>query len=195
MGRKLEFCRDKAMHTAMESFWAQGYEHTSMRDLAGRLGLHLGSVYNALGDKERVFENALKLHFDEYVMPQMTRLTQAENPLEAMDTLMSAVVDECCHQEDTPGCFIINSLLGITNINDSITTLLRGYMDKLEQSYTTCLEHAKTMGQISAAADPAALARFYMGSLFALRTMGKLKVPAQQLKDIQTCTMRTLRSA
>ena len=166
MGRKLEFCRDKAMHTAMESFWAQGYEHTSMRDLAGRLGLHLGSVYNALGDKERVFENALKLHFDEYVMPQMTRLTQAENPLQAMDALMSTVVDECCGQTETPGCFIINSLLGITNINDSITELLRGYMDKLEQSYTACLEHAKSLGQISANADPAGLARFYMGSLF-----------------------------
>jgi len=192
MGRKLEFCREKALHTAMESFWAQGYEHTSMRDLASKLGLHLGSVYNALGDKEKVFESALRLHFEAYALPELERLVAAEDPLAAMDALMTRVVEECGGEIATPGCFIINSLLEITAINDNISVLLRSYMDTMEKSFTTCLERAHDMGQIPATADPAALARFFMGSLFALRTLGKLKSPRQHLKDIQTSTMRAL---
>jgi len=192
MGRKLEFCREKALHTAMESFWAQGYEHTSMRDLASKLGLHLGSVYNALGDKEKVFESALRLHFQNYVLPDMERLVAAEDPLAAMDALMTRVVEECGGEVATPGCFIINSLLEITAINDNISELLRSYMEKMEQSFTACLTRARDLGQVPASTDPAALARFFMGSLFALRTLGKLKSPRQHLKDIQTCTMRAL---
>lgn len=191
MGRKLEFCRDKALHTAMESFWAQGYEHTSMRDLAAKLGLHLGSVYNALGDKEKVFESALKLHFDEYVRPEMERLASAENPIAAMDALMSRVIDEC-DEENGPRCFIINSLLEITSINDSISQLLKDYMVMMEQNYVLCLTRARDMGQIPASADVNALSHFFMGVLFSLRTMGKLKVPRAHLKDVQTCTLRAL---
>ncbi|MFN7115037.1 MAG: TetR/AcrR family transcriptional regulator [Alphaproteobacteria bacterium] len=192
MGRKLEFCREKALHTAMENFWAQGYEHTSMRDLAAKLGLHLGSVYNALGDKEKVFESALRLHFDEYVMPEMQRLIAADNPLGAMETLMTRVVEECGGAVATPGCFIINSLLEITQINDNISDLLRGYMQTMEDSFTICLRRAKDMGQIPADADPAERARFFMGVMFSLRTMGKLKAGPQHLKDIQTSALRAL---
>lgn len=192
MGRKLEFCRDKALHTAMESFWAQGYEHTSMRDLAARLGLHLGSVYNALGDKEKVFEAALRLHFQEYVLPDMDKLMRAEDPLAALGALMTRVVEECGGEVQTHGCFIINSLLEITDINDGISQLLRDYMDKMEQSFAVCLENARAKGQIPADADAGERARFFMGALFSLRTLGKLKAGRRHLQDIQTCTLRAL---
>jgi TetR/AcrR family transcriptional regulator, transcriptional repressor for nem operon len=192
MGRKLEFCRKEALHTAMKSFWAQGYEHTSMRDLAAKLNLHLGSVYNALGDKEKVFESALRLHVEEYLLPEMSRLAVAEDPLAALEAFISRTVDECGGKVATPGCFIINSLLEITQINDTISALLRGYMQTMEEGFAACLSRAQAMGQVPAAADPAALARFFLGSLFALRTLGKLQAPYTHLKDVQACTLRAL---
>ena len=87
MGRKLEFSREKALHTAMESFWAKGYNHTSMRDLAASLGLHLGSVYNALGDKEKVFEAAMKLNFEEEILPKIRVLQEAPHPMQALRSI------------------------------------------------------------------------------------------------------------
>lgn len=194
MGRKLEFCRDKALHTAMESFWAQGYEHTSMRDLASKLGLHLGSVYNALGDKEKVFEAALKLHYQHYIVPELDTLVYAEDPLTAMDNLMVSVITQCEGAPETPGCFFVNSLLEINNINDNISGLVQDYMQKMESSFTTCLQNAQRMGQVPTDRDAASLARFYMGVLFSLRTMGKLKASSTHLQDIRTCTLRALKA-
>src|SRR6218665_248510 len=194
MGRKLEFCRDKALHTAMESFWAQGYEHTSMRDLASKLGLHLGYVYNALGDKEKVFEAALKLHYQHYIVPELDTLVYAEDPLTAMDNLMGSVITQCEGAPETPGCFFVNSLLEINSINDSISTLVQEYMQKMESSFTTCIQNAQRLGQVPAERDAASLARFYMGVLFSLRTMGKLKASSTHLQDIRQCTLRTLKA-
>lgn len=194
MGRKLEFCRDKALHTAMESFWAQGYEHTSMRDLAAKLGLHLGSVYNALGDKEKVFEAALKLHYQQYIVPEMDALVYADNPIGAMESLMDKVITQCDGGPESPGCFFVNSLLEINSINETISGLVQEYMHKMETSFTACLQNAQRMGQIKAAHDAASLARFYMGALFSLRTMGKMKASRAHLQDIREGTLRSLRA-
>lgn len=194
MGRKLEFCRDKALHTAMESFWAQGYEHTSMRDLASKLGLHLGSVYNALGDKEKVFEAALRLHYQQYIVPEMDTLVYAEDPIAAMDALMQKVIAQCGGATETPGCFFVNSLLEINNINDTITALVQEYMLKMETSFASCLEKAQQLGQIPADRDVTPLARFFMGTLFSLRTLGKLKVSPAHFEHIREVTLRALKA-
>jgi TetR/AcrR family transcriptional repressor of nem operon len=85
MGRKLEFDKNQALEKVMNSFWAKGYDATSMRDLAQHLGLHLGSVYNALGDKDKVFEDALHLNIQRHVLPHLEALTSSENPLSALD--------------------------------------------------------------------------------------------------------------
>lgn len=195
MGRKLEFCRTQALHTAMENFWAKGYEHTSMRDLAASLGLHLGSVYNALGDKEKVFESALKLHIEEYVMPEMTRMTEAEDTLDALDQCMQRVLRECGTPKESPGCFLINSLLDISDINARITDILREYMERLEKSFTLCIEKAQAKGRIPETHDATAYARYMLATMFSLRTLAKLNVPQDHLRDVYTCAMKSLTTA
>lgn len=195
MGRKLEFCRTQALHTAMENFWAKGYEHTSMRDLAASLGLHLGSVYNALGDKEKVFESALRLHLDEYVMPEMKRMVESDDPVGAINHIFEHVINECGDTSDAPGCFLINSLLDINGINERITDILREYMAKLEQSYMLCIEKAQAKGQVPLQHNASAYAHFILSTIFSLRTMAKLNMPQEHLRDVHACAMKALTTA
>lgn len=194
MGRKLEFCRDKALHTAMESFWAHGYEQTSMRDLAQQLGLHLGSVYNALGDKEKVFEAALKLNFEEEVLPHMKALQEAPDPLKAIEDMLNYVADECTGVTPGPGCFLCNSLLEVAHINDGITRRLHGYMAQIETMMTSCIESAQKAGQIKADRDPRKLAQFLISVPFAMRTMAKLKMPAEMVRSIRDVAFAALKA-
>ena len=192
MGRKLEFCRDKALHTAMESFWAQGYEQTSMRDLAEQLGLHLGSVYNALGDKEKVFEAALKLNFEEQVIPRMKTLDTAPDALKAIGHMMSCVADECTGVTPGPGCFLVNSLLEVAHINDRITTLMHGYLAEVETIMTATVERAQKAGQIKPGRDARKLAQFVMSVGFNLRTMAKLKMSHEMIRNIRDVAFEAL---
>ena len=95
MGRKLAFDRKQALQKAMESFLVKGYKKTSMRELAGRLNLHLGSVYNSLGSKEAVFEEALRLYFDTRVAPRLQEMKENPRPLAALDQFLENVAAEC----------------------------------------------------------------------------------------------------
>lgn len=193
MGRKLEFSKVEAMQKAMESFWAKGYDATSMRDLAERLGLHLGSVYNALGDKNKVFEEALKLNLEHHVLPNLRQMTAAPDAVAGIDEYMERVVAECSSKECTPGCFLVNSLLDINNINDSITATLKRYLVEIEEFFVTSVRQGIEAGTISADKSAEKYGRFIMSACYTMRTMGKLGMPQEYIRDIKDCMMSSIK--
>lgn len=196
MGRKLEFSKDKALQQAMESFWAQGYDATSMRDLAQRLNLHLGSVYNALGDKEEVFEQSLRLYLKHHVMPRMAELERSEDPRAALTAFMGAIADDCRDNSSSPGCFIINSLLCITRINDKITAAVHDYMRIQEAALSACIARAQATGHICVEEKPQQLARFIIASYKAMHVMKKIGVNDDYIRDLhETVDRRVFKTA
>ena len=59
MGRLKAFDEDQVLDRAVDCFWLRGYEATSVRDLADRMGIGGTSLYNAYGDKRALFIAAL----------------------------------------------------------------------------------------------------------------------------------------
>src|ERR1022692_1795595 len=59
-GRPRAFDRDAALHRAMELFWRQGYESTSISDLTSAMGITAPSLYAAFGAKERLYLEAVE---------------------------------------------------------------------------------------------------------------------------------------
>jgi hypothetical protein len=101
-------------------------------------------------------------------------------------------VGECVGKEDKPGCFLINSLLDINNINPNISQRLHDYLLQIEDAFVTTIEKAIACGHIPAEKCPRQWGRFIMSSLFMLRTMAKLGVSEDYIHDIKNCTIRGL---
>jgi AcrR family transcriptional regulator len=59
-GRPLSFDRDASLEKAMLIFWRYGYETTSIVDLTNAMGVTAPSLYNAFGDKKRLFLEAVR---------------------------------------------------------------------------------------------------------------------------------------
>ena len=51
MSRHKEFDREDVLEKAMQVFWSQGYECTSVQDLVDAMGINRGSIYATFGDK------------------------------------------------------------------------------------------------------------------------------------------------
>ncbi len=62
-GRPREFDVDEALDKAVDLFWRQGYEGTSLADLIAAMGITKPSLYAAFGNKEDLFRKAV----DRYV--------------------------------------------------------------------------------------------------------------------------------
>ena len=59
MARTKEFDVDAALDRAIELFWAQGYEATSLNDLLDHMEIGRQSLYDTFGDKHALFLAAL----------------------------------------------------------------------------------------------------------------------------------------
>ncbi len=67
MGRSKEFEERVVLQKAMELFWKQGYEKTSLSDLVEHMGIHRRSLYDTFGDKHTLFLKAIDL-FGEFII-------------------------------------------------------------------------------------------------------------------------------
>lgn len=72
-GRPREFDVDTALDKAIEVFWRQGYEGTSLTDLTDAMGINRPSLYSAFGNKEDTFKRAV----DRYAVIDMAYVETA----------------------------------------------------------------------------------------------------------------------
>ena len=77
-GRPREFDPERALEQAMEVFWAQGYEATSVQDLLEAMGINRGSMYDTFGDKHTLFVAAIE-HYSQ-VKSVYVRMGDVEAP-------------------------------------------------------------------------------------------------------------------
>ena len=63
-GRPREFDIDDALDKAIEVFWRQGYEGTTLDDLTDAMQISRPSLYAAFGNKEATFKQAVARYAD-----------------------------------------------------------------------------------------------------------------------------------
>lgn len=61
-GRPRGFNRETALTKAMHTFWAHGYETTSVADLTKAMDIKTPALYSAFGDKKKLYLEAMRLY-------------------------------------------------------------------------------------------------------------------------------------
>src|SRR6516165_2758728 len=78
--RGREFNEVTALEAAIECFWQRGYEATSVRDLANKMGLSAPSLYNTYGNKHALFVQALERYLHHSTRARIERLEKSLPP-------------------------------------------------------------------------------------------------------------------
>jgi TetR/AcrR family transcriptional repressor of nem operon len=149
VGRPREFDEDKVLDAAMDIFWLQGYESTSMADLLAATGLHKGSLYQAFGDKHSLFIQALRRYMDRFRQDMQVRIDAAENGLEELRIILDVSIKKGCHGSDgNAGCMALNTLADKGTEDPAIlATLQEGYALRM-QMITSAVARAQAEGSL-----------------------------------------------
>lgn len=105
-GRPRTFDRDAALLIAMERFWRDGYEATTVAKLTAEMGITAPSLYAAFGDKDQLFDASAGCYYDNVTLQTEKALDQPtarEAIIEVMWTTAAAHTDTA----SPPGCFIL----------------------------------------------------------------------------------------
>ena len=81
VGRPREFDEQTVLAAAMDAFWRKGYEATSLTELCRCTGLNKGSLYQAFGDKHRLFMRSLAHYADMEYREVVAAASKSDSPL------------------------------------------------------------------------------------------------------------------
>ncbi|WP_369035009.1 MULTISPECIES: TetR/AcrR family transcriptional regulator [Streptomyces] len=162
-GGKRAFDEEAALDVALELFWRQGYEGTSIADLTAAMDIRPPSLYAAFGNKQQLFEKVLD------------RYAQARSPLsrealaqptarEVAVRLLTGLVEAYTTPGKPRGCLTVQAGLASGEESRAIVELLTAARDDYRQAVCDRFEKAVADGDLPAGTDCRALARFLMAT-------------------------------
>ena len=124
MARPREFDETTVLEAAMNCFWAQGFESTSVRDLAEEMGITGASLYNAFGDKRSLYRQAFVHYLAQTVRDRVARLEKLP-PVLAIRIFFDEIIERSVDDEQRRGCMLVNAALELGALRPRISKTRR----------------------------------------------------------------------
>jgi AcrR family transcriptional regulator len=154
-GRPREFDVDEALGRALDVFWRQGYEGTSLSDLTEAMGINRPSLYTAFGNKEQLFAQVV----DRYLNGPAAYAAAALRLPRARDVVEALAYGAIELTADSRGCLNVRCAQACGPEADSIRQAAVERRKADEAALRRRLERARASGDLPPDASPADLAR------------------------------------
>lgn len=192
MARSKAFDPHTALVKALEVFWRQGYEGTSMQDLVVHMGISRSSLYDTFGDKRALFLAVLAYYEKEIASQLLAPLHQPGPARKQIEEVFRLAIDMAITDRRRQGCLICNTAVELGDHDRDIAARVASNLARIEAAFASVLIHAYTTGEIKTPYQPRALARYLTNSLIGLRVMAKVLPSRATLDEIVDVTLATL---
>ena len=192
MPRPQTFERSDVLEKAMHVFWAQGYEATSIEDLAQATGLARQSMYNTFGDKHAFFLETLKLYQDMQGQRMLGVLTTSRSVKEGFRRLFETIVDDAVSEIGCRGCMMVNTVTELAAHDAQIKRFADVAEAKKEDVFAEAIRRGQASGEISLEKDADALAKFLYNAVLGLRVRSTRTPEREGLETIVEMTLEVL---
>ncbi len=192
MGRLKAFDENEVLDRAVDCFWQHGYEATSVRDLADRMGIGGTSLYNAYGDKRALFVSALARYAERSMRERIARLEKSSRPKEAIRAFLAEIIDRSLADPDRKGCLLVNSALDVAPHDAEIGRVIAGCFAELRAFFRRNLESARAAHQVPRQTDLDELAGHLLGVVLGVRVLARTGADRAQLDAVARPALRLL---
>ena len=193
MARPREFDEATALEAAMNCFWAQGYELTSVRDLAEQMGITGASLYNAFGDKRSLYRQALRHYLEQTVRDRVARLERLR-PFPAIRTFFDEIVERSVKDRQHRGCMLVNSALELAPYDPEFQKIVAEEMIFIEAFFRRSIEAGQKDGTILAIRPAAELAKLLLSVLLGIRVLARTRPQRGVLEDAAKGVLELLKT-
>ena len=176
MARVKEFDETEVLTKAMQLFWQQGYEKTSMQELVDVMGIHRRSIYDT-------FLKSLAL-YEQNVAEKINQRIPVELPTgERIRRLLAITLDR---EADQPvGCLVVNTATELALIDDEAKLRVAAIFHRSENYLLTVLTQGQKKGEIAQAASLESLAHYFHTVWLGVRVDAKISSdPAEIFQTI-----------
>ena len=191
MGRSKEFEEDIVLQKAMELFWEQGYEKTSISDLVEHMGIHRRSLYDTFGDKHTLFLKSIDL-FGEFINSRLkSEISRAETAKQALQFIFDFVIEG---NEDRPlGCLFVNSATELAPRDKEVDEKTEEAFMQTEHLLADLIRKGQQTGEFTCDYDAEVLAESIHNTLLGIRVLARTSASKDKLHRIADFSVAILK--
>ena len=184
MARPREFDEETVLEAATQRFWNNGYEATSMRDLADHTGMTTPSLYNAFGDKKAIY----RLVLDRYVRLALMACDETfggeRTAVAALERYFDALIEEALADALQKGCFVVNTALEVAPHDADFRDLVTKVFGQIEKYLRDCIVSGQSDGTIRTKLPAADLARLFLSATLGIRVLARTNSERELLTGV-----------
>lgn len=186
-----QFDVNDALERAMSVFWELGYEATSVDDLTKATGVSRSSLYNTFGNKEDLFVRVID-HYLEKSRPAFMAALESDDICVAIESALGVLKQRLTDRTSKSGCLLVlaaqNSEMRAPGVKRRVS---QAFSDE-ERAFYQRFRRAQVDGQLDAAADAQALARFYSAQGRAMGINARISSDPTMHDDIITLALQAI---
>src|SRR6266852_6189846 len=189
MGRPRAFDADAALDEAMEVFWRHGYEGATIAQLTQAMGINPPSLYACFGSKEGLLKAAL----DRYTTKRaafMEDILTAPTAREVAERMLMGIADTQTDPANPPGCLLVQGGLACGTGSENVPFELAARRAQTEDQLRERFTRAKAEGDLGAAADPGALARYLSVVMAGMGVLASSGADRDALREVALISLK-----
>lgn len=175
MGRPREFVPAEALDDALEVYWENGYQATSLDDLTAAMHLSRSSFYACFGSKHAVMMAAVALYADA-LFARLEAMASSMPAVEAVHAVLAAIAGVDAGRR---GCFFVNSVTELAPHDAALSTFGQHHVARIGALVVGLLQRAGLAREL-AQTRAAAMLALVLGTI----TLRKAGLPAAELLTI-----------
>jgi TetR/AcrR family transcriptional repressor of nem operon len=193
MVRPREFDRDVALERAMNVFWEKSYAAASTEDLLAAMGISRQSLYNAFGDKRRLYLEALQAYQTQMVAGHLKRLSAPSSPSEGVLRLLVGLIPK---DDDlrAMGCMGICAIGEFGASDPEIAALGAKVGSLLSARLADRVREGQASGEFDRSMDPREAARFIQTMMSGIQIGARGGAGAEDLKRMARFAVNRLKA-
>jgi TetR/AcrR family transcriptional regulator, transcriptional repressor for nem operon len=185
MARPVEFVYEDVLTNAMEQFWREGFEASSVQKLLDVTGINRGTLYNSFGDKDTFFRACLE-HYSKLINKDLDdSLNKAGlDAWEAIEKYFDLAVLSVSNKQRSMGCLLVNSFCESINYDKDIQKLVRGYYGQIRKALLKRVKEAEQARKLKKGVSADLATEILVNTLNGVRVNSREGKTAKQLAEI-----------
>jgi len=148
MARPKQFDPDEALDKALEVFWENGYDATSVQDLVDAMEINRFSLYDTYGDKRELYLRSLDRYREKYVAPRLKGIEDTEKGMAAIRGYFRGIIEGLLSGKGWRGCFLINAAVEVAPHDSEAARRIKAHQQFMVNTFHRALEQAAAQGEI-----------------------------------------------
>jgi AcrR family transcriptional regulator len=183
MSRNKAYDEDIVLDKAMQVFWDNGYEATSVRLLEREMGINQFSIYSAFSNKKNLFVESLKKYREYVKTNRFQSLLKEDAKLKDLESFLHGFIHAIRTGKNLRGCLVVNTTGEIGAKDAEIVIELCNYFNFIKEMLRKVLQNSVDAGEISPEADLDKYSNYLLGIMQGL-SVGAKVLTEKQVEDI-----------